>query len=328
MLVKKITKIMMFCFIFVYFLFSMPKAVLATDTVYSKQLYNLAQEKIQQKYGYISSTDYLAVVDTTNQRAVIYKKSGSSWRTVQDFECGSGRNDSSVYGVFKVIQKKFGINLSANGNGGNHYFTEYFQAGRRTMYQKITESSSVQHVTVPDSQGFHDSLIVGAGMQSAGCIRLEQQNAKWIYDYVPVNSTVCVIKSGLKYNPTPYQTESILKWAETAGEQNQLIDSSNVDVCNIISNELSDILTSAFFYICVIGIILVIVMTIIDLIKVITGKAEEKLIEFFKKLIARIIVIIILLILPVIITFLINLINNLGNDLGYNKDNPLCGVNK
>ena len=101
-----------------------------------------------------------------------------------------------------------------------------------------------------------------------------------------------------------------------------------MDVCNIISNELSDILTNAFLYICVIGIILVIVMTIIDLIKVITGKAEEKLIEFFKTLIARIIVIIILLILPVIITFLINLINNLGNDLGYNKDNPLCGVNK
>lgn len=328
-------KIMMFLFLFSFLLLIAPKMTLAADTSYTKKLYKLAKKEIEQKYSNISSTNYVAVVDTTNQRAVIYQKSGSNWKAIQDYECGTGRNDSSVYGVFKVIQKKYAINLSSSGGGGNYYFTEYFQAGTRTMYQKITANSKIEHVTVSDSQGFHSSLIPGAGMQSAGCIRLSTENAKWVYDNIPIGTTVCVIKSGLKYSTSPDYVDEISKWASSEKNKQSNKDSTSssststdVDACNIISDDLSDILSDIFSYICIAGIILVVVITILDLIKIITGSDEENFSKFFKNLVTRIIVIIILLILPAIVTFVINLTNNLGADLGYNKDNPLCGVTK
>ena len=87
-----------------------------------------------------------------------------------------------------------------------------------------------------------------------------------------------------------------------------------------ISDEIEDL----FYYICIGGILLVVILSIIDLIKVVSGNSEDGLINFFKNLKARIITIIILLILPVIIPYILNLINSLAEITGYNSDNPLC----
>lgn len=321
---KKVSKIIVFLFIIVYVFLSLPEMCFATDTQYTRQLYKLAEKEIKKKQSYISSTNYLAVIDTANQRVIIYKKNGNNWRAIKDFECGSGRNDSSFYGVFKVIQKIFGVNLNANGSGGNHYYTEYVQAGRTTMYQKITENSAIQHVTVPDGQGFHDALIAGAGMQSAGCIRLEVENAKWIYDNVPVSSTVCVIRSDLKYSAAPYQVEFILKWLEIAKNKKISDNILSADACDIISRELATYINNFFIYICVGGIILLVVLSSLNLIKVIAGHDNDGLYKFLQNLKVRIICLVVLLVLPVIIPYLLNTINNIAPIVGYNSDNPLC----
>lgn len=121
--------------------------------------------------------------------------------------------------------------------------------------------------------------------------------------------------------------EDIQRWAELQNVSKK-IDLSNVNACNIISDDLADILSEIFSYICIVGIILVVVMTILDLIKAITGNAVENLSKAFKNFIVRIIVVILLLVLPFVVTLVINLTNSVGSDLGYNKDNPLCGVAK
>lgn len=121
--------------------------------------------------------------------------------------------------------------------------------------------------------------------------------------------------------------DDIVRWAELQ-KVSKNIDLSTVNVCNIISDDLSDILSEIFTYICVAGIVLVVIMTIFDLIKVITGNAEENLSKMFKNFVIRIIVIVLLLLLPYLVTLTINLVNDAGNNLGYNKENPLCGVAK
>lgn len=103
---------------------------------------------------------------------------------------------------------------------------------------------------------------------------------------------------------------------------------SDVDSCALISGDVQTLLHDVFLYICIAGIIILIVMTIINLIKVITGADENLLKNFAKSLKTRIICLIILLILPTIVTFAIQVINGQASAFGFNADNPLCGITK
>lgn len=104
--------------------------------------------------------------------------------------------------------------------------------------------------------------------------------------------------------------------------------SDDVDSCSLISGDVQTLLHDVFLYICIAGIIILIVMTIINLIKVITGADENLLKNFAKSLKTRIICLIILLILPTIVTFAIQVINGTASAFGFNADNPLCGITK
>ncbi len=113
----------------------------------------------------------------------------------------------------------------------------------------------------------------------------------------------------------------VLKWADQANES---FIYNTVDPCDLISGEISGFLNSLFGYISVGGIVLVVILSMIDLVKVIVGHDDDGLKNFFNNLKSRIIVVIILLLLPVILTFIIEIINKVAPILGYNSDNPLC----
>ena len=121
--------------------------------------------------------------------------------------------------------------------------------------------------------------------------------------------------------------EKIIWWAEDNGYDN--VDSLGDD-CSIISNSLKDILSSAFWIICIAGIILVVVMTAISFIKAITGSDDEKFRDAIKNLFTRLIVIIILLMLPALLTFIINIINsNITGTVSIGEDgNVFCDISK
>ena len=104
--------------------------------------------------------------------------------------------------------------------------------------------------------------------------------------------------------------------------------SDDVDSCSLISGDVQTLLHDVFLYICVAGIIILVVMTMINLIKVITGADENLLRNFLKSLITRIICLIILLILPSLVTFVIQVINGQASAFGFNSSNPLCGITK
>lgn len=118
---------------------------------------------------------------------------------------------------------------------------------------------------------------------------------------------------------------NIKHWAEMALNQG-IFQLEKVDTCNLISETFQETLDAAFKYISVAGIILLIILTIIDLIKIIAGNPIENFVKFGQNIKARIITLIILLILPFLITFILDTVNNVASIAGYQSDNPLCGV--
>ncbi len=118
--------------------------------------------------------------------------------------------------------------------------------------------------------------------------------------------------------------DAINKWGNSGDSTRYNQDS--VDPCDLISDDIQDLLHNIFFFISVAGIIILVAMTAISLVKVITASEDEALRNFFKGLWKRIICLIILLILPTLVTFIVQLVNNVAPGLGIRSDNPLCNV--
>lgn len=123
-----------------------------------------------------------------------------------------------------------------------------------------------------------------------------------------------------RFNGIDY-VEGVLNWAN---QTSQSFIYNAVNPCDIISGEISEFLNNLFMYISVGGIILVVILSMIDLIKVIVGRDDTGLKNFFNNLKSRVIVVIILLLLPVILSYVIEFINYIAPILGYDSDNPLC----
>ena len=135
-------------------------------------------------------------------------------------------------------------------------------------------------------------------------------------------------------DPRPYsifrydgvdEVSGILKWASQVTGSTFVYES--VDACSLISGEFQKYINDFFNLISIVGIILVIVMSMINLVKVIAGNDSEGLQKFFQNLKSRIITLIVLLILPFLITFILNTVNEVAPLLGYNSDNPFCTSN-
>ena len=121
--------------------------------------------------------------------------------------------------------------------------------------------------------------------------------------------------------------EAILEWTKKEDEYD-LGDVGNP--CSIINTNLKNLLSAAFWFISVVAIILIVVMTAIGFIKAIVGSDDEKLKTALSHLITRLIVVFILLLLPMLLTFIINIVNdNIGGTVkvGANGD-VFCEITK
>lgn len=121
----------------------------------------------------------------------------------------------------------------------------------------------------------------------------------------------------------PLTIEEIYEWGIEEGVNNPV---NNTDSCLLINDDLRNFLSNAFFIISVAGIIILVVMSIIQLVKVITGGEDDALRNFFKGLRVRIICVVVLLLLPLIVSFIITIMNSIAGAFGFNADNPLCGI--
>lgn len=129
--------------------------------------------------GYSSRTEYLAWVSLSTQKVNIFQGSKGSWTLIHTFRCASGASSTPTpTGVTYVTQKQ-------------------------TAW--VTDEYTVKNVTrfYPGSgYAFHSILYTPDGSRvksgamgypvSHGCIRTEDAGVKWIYNNLPLYSTVVI----------------------------------------------------------------------------------------------------------------------------------------
>ena len=119
-------------------------------------------------------------------------------------------------------------------------------------------------------------------------------------------------------NSVPATIEQIKAWGEFA-EQNP--DNWEVgDSCYIVqSNDwLKGVLNFIFWAMVIAGILLVIILTIFDFIKVITGNDDDGIKQAFKRFVRRVVVAVVLMLLPLLLSTIINFIN--GNAMSDSEE--------
>ena len=124
--------------------------------------------------SYASRTNWLILVDTSRCVTSIYYGSQGNWDLNRRYVCSTGRAETpTVIGEYEVFGKGYSF-----GHGYTCYYYTQF-------YGDYLFHSSPYYV---NSNRIMDPTM--GVPSSAGCVRLEIQNAKWIYDNIPYGTKV------------------------------------------------------------------------------------------------------------------------------------------
>lgn len=134
------------------------------------------QDMFQWAQSYYSSTNWLMLTDTSGCRTAIYYGHHGAWRPVKEWICSPGAPATpTVTGEFTVTGKGYSF-----GNGFTcYYYTQFY--GDYLYHSVLCYQNSFR---VMDGRlGMH---------LSHGCVRLDIDNAKWIYDNIPYGTKVVI----------------------------------------------------------------------------------------------------------------------------------------
>ena len=126
--------------------------------------------------GYSSATPYLLMVNRSTHKVGVFQGWQGNWRCIRYWDCSDGTiKTPTVEGTFKI--------------GSRGY---YFDSGAaRCFWYTQFYGNYLFHSVLYNKNGTLMDGRLGMAL-SHGCVRLDINNAKWIYDTIPVNSTVCV----------------------------------------------------------------------------------------------------------------------------------------
>ena len=94
--------------------------------------------------------------------------------------------------------------------------------------------------------------------------------------------------------------------------------------CDELLGDIAEIISTGYFYLEIIAIIIAIALTVLDYAKVILSDGQDAMKKTNQKLVKRLIIVVIILLLPA----LVNLILSAFNIENFNSENPLCKINK
>lgn len=124
--------------------------------------------------SYSSNTNWLILVDTSRCVTSVYTGSWNNWSLNRRYVCSTGKASTpTVIGEYQVYGKGYSF-----GHGYTcYYYTQFYGDYLFHSSPYYVNSNRVMDPTmgVPSS---------------AGCVRLEIQNAKWIYDNIPYGTKV------------------------------------------------------------------------------------------------------------------------------------------
>lgn len=124
-----------------------------------------------------SNTNNYILVNLAEQRVYVFYGSNHNWKMINAFPCGSGKAETpTVEGHFYVGIKGL-----------------YFKSGTSVYCKYFSQISGnyLFHSILYDKDGNVLDSNLGA-VESHGCIRLALQNAKYIYDNVPIGSGIWI----------------------------------------------------------------------------------------------------------------------------------------
>ncbi len=125
---------------------------------------------------YSSQTEYLIWINRYTQRVVVYTGTKGNWKVHKTFPCSSGANNTPTpQGVYEV-EAHFG-----------HWYFDYYMVYNATGFWGDTAF----HSTLYNFDGTHFDERVGIPL-SHGCIRMHDEDAEYIYDTIPMGTTVVV----------------------------------------------------------------------------------------------------------------------------------------
>lgn len=179
-----------------------PDRVLGTVTWSNDMGYIDGMITLANRHG--SNTDWFLTFDNQLLRFVALQRSGSTWRAVKTWNCIGAK--ATYSGKWQILHKRESNWYSEsydwfqNGNGPNAWSTDYIW-GIKPNWSKNHE----RWVDTPFGSGYEDcAAIHGAGLDAnrsldksnRGCCGLLNANAKWVYDNVPIGSTIYEFEYG------------------------------------------------------------------------------------------------------------------------------------
>ena len=126
---------------------------------------------------YSSNTEWLVLVDRASCKVGVFRGAKGMWNLVNYWDCSPGKDSTpTVSGVFRVGIRGYYFD---SGNARCYWYTQFYG---NYLFHSVLSSK------------YNGRLIDGRlGMHlSHGCVRMDINNAKWIYDTIPSGSTVVV----------------------------------------------------------------------------------------------------------------------------------------
>lgn len=126
--------------------------------------------------GYSSPTSYLLMVDKSDFKFVVFRGSSYSWEPLYFWDCGIGKPSTpTIEGVFHM-----GIKESSFGHGYTCYWACQI-LGDYLIHSGLYNEGTME-----------PQAIEMRTATSGGCVRLEYDNAYWVYHNVPSGTTIVI----------------------------------------------------------------------------------------------------------------------------------------
>ena len=127
-----------------------------------------------------SPTNYIVIVDRAAHRVGVFKGSKYNWADAKYYKCCVGKPSTpTISGTYYI--KSRGKYFDTGTKGRCWYFTQI--NGNYLFHSVIYDRQ-------PSSKKIIDNSMDAA--VSHGCVRLDLENAKWIYDNIPKNTKVII----------------------------------------------------------------------------------------------------------------------------------------
>ena len=127
-------------------------------------------EMSQMAQAYNSNTNYLILVDRAACKVAVYAGRFGAWNNIKYWDCAPGKASTpTVSGTFTVQGKGYYFD---SGSARCYWYTQFYgnYLFHSVLYSKYNGSLMDGRVGIPLSHG---------------CVRLQIDNAKWIYDNIP-----------------------------------------------------------------------------------------------------------------------------------------------